>query len=189
MTDTSRSTEIISDAGGADRPAVAVRMMILILLFRPRGLMGTRRHMSATPRSLPDAGKAAAMLWPWIVALLVAIVLPWLFYNYHTGRHSGFVVSMLSQMGMMIIFALSYNMLLGQAGLFSFCHAVFFGIGGYCHHAFPQSAGDGDLPVPMELMPLLGGSRGPGARDRVRLHGDQAARHRVCHDHARASAN
>ena len=38
---------------------------------------------------------------------------------------------MLSQMGMMIILALSYNMLLGQAGLFSLCHATFFGIGGY----------------------------------------------------------
>jgi len=65
----------------------------------------------------------------WIVALLVAMLMPWLFYNYHTGRHSGFVVSMLSQMGMMSILALSYNMLLGQAGLFSFCHATFFGIG------------------------------------------------------------
>ena len=45
---------------------------------------------------------------------------------------------MLSQMGMMIILALSYNMLLGQAGLFSLCHATLFGFGGYCDGAFPQ---------------------------------------------------
>ena len=44
----------------------------------------------------------------WTVALLVAMLMPWLFYNYHTGRHSGFVVSMLSQMGMMSILA-SYS--------------------------------------------------------------------------------
>ena len=34
-------------------------------------------------------------------------MLPWVFYDWSTGRHSGFVVSMLSQMGMMTIFALS----------------------------------------------------------------------------------
>jgi branched-chain amino acid transport system permease protein len=98
----------------------------------------------------------------WIAALLLAIVMPWLFYNYHTGRHSGFVLSMLSQMGMMSILALSYNMLLGQAGLFSFCHATFFGIGGYATIHFLNMAGSGDLPLPMELIPLLSGLSGLG---------------------------
>lgn len=98
----------------------------------------------------------------WIAALLVAMLMPWLFYNYHTGRHSGFVVSMLSQMGMMGILALSYNMLLGQAGLFSFCHATFFGIGGYATIHFLNMAGDGDLPLPMELVPILSGLSGLG---------------------------
>ena len=42
---------------------------------------------------------------------------------------------MLSQMGIMIIFALSYNMQMGQAGLLSFGHAVFLGLGGYVHRA------------------------------------------------------
>jgi branched-chain amino acid transport system permease protein len=70
-------------------------------------------------------------LW-WIIALIaVAIVLPWGFYDWAHHRHDGFLISMLSQMGMMVILALSYNMLLGQAGLFSLCHATFFGIGGY----------------------------------------------------------
>jgi branched-chain amino acid transport system permease protein len=98
----------------------------------------------------------------WIVALLAAMLMPWLFYNYHTGRHSGFVVSMLSQMGMMSILALSYNMLLGQAGLFSFCHATFFGIGGYATIHFLNMAGDGGLPVPMEFIPILSGLSGLG---------------------------
>ena len=29
--------------------------------------------------------------WIWIAALVVAIAMPWVFYNYHTGRQSGFV--------------------------------------------------------------------------------------------------
>jgi branched-chain amino acid transport system permease protein len=98
--------------------------------------------------------------WIWLVALIVAIATPWAFYNYHTGRQSGFVVSMLSQMGMMTILALSYNMLLGQAGLFSLCHATFFGIGGYATIHFLTLAGDGSLPIPLELIPILSGLSG-----------------------------
>ena len=100
--------------------------------------------------------------WVWIAALVAAIAMPWVFYNYHTGRHSGFVVSMLSQMGMMTILALSYNMLLGQAGLFSLCHATLFGIGGYATIHFLNLAGDGRLPLPLELFPLLAGLSGLG---------------------------
>ncbi len=95
--------------------------------------------------------------WLWVAAVALAVLLPWCFYDFHTGRQSGFVLSMLGQMGMMIILALSYNMLLGQSGLFSLCHATFFGMGGYAMVHFLNAAGDGDLPVPMELMPLLAG--------------------------------
>jgi branched-chain amino acid transport system permease protein len=103
---------------------------------------------------------SSTQAWLWFVALLAAIAMPWVFYNYHTGRQSGFVVSMLSQMGMMSILALSYNMLLGQSGLFSFCHAVFFGIGGYATIHFLNLAGDGSLPIPLELVPILSGLSG-----------------------------
>ena len=100
--------------------------------------------------------------WIWLAALIAAIAMPWLFFNYHTGRQSGFVISMLSQMGMMSILALSYNMLLGQSGLFSFCHAVFFGIGGYATIHFLNLAGGGSLPLPLELIPILSGLAGLG---------------------------
>jgi len=100
--------------------------------------------------------------WVWIVTLVVAIAAPWAFFNYHSGRHSGFVLSMLSQMGMMSILALSYNMLLGQAGLFSLCHATFFGIGGYATIHFLNLAGAGSLPLPIELIPFLSGLSGLG---------------------------
>ena len=99
---------------------------------------------------------------PWLVLAAVATVLPWVFYDLGHHRHSGFVISVLSQMGMMTILALSYNMLLGQSGLFSLCHATFFGFGGYSMVHFLNAAGNGTLPVPMEMMPLLAGLSGLG---------------------------
>jgi branched-chain amino acid transport system permease protein len=118
----------------------------------------------AAVRALPSRRPAALVLrlWPWIIALLIAVVLPWLFYDFQHGRHSGFMLSMLSQMGMMVIFALSFNMLMGQAGLLSFCHSVVFGLAGYSTVHFLNAAGDGELPVPLELMPLLAGLSGLG---------------------------
>src|SRR5262245_49163253 len=110
---------------------------------------------SATRSSVPKANSTQA--WIWTAVLVAAIAMPWLFYNYSTHRHSGFVLSMLSQMGMMSILALSYNMLLGQAGLFSLCHATFFGMGGYSTIHFLTLAGKGTLPIPLELVPILSG--------------------------------
>ena len=40
-------------------------------------------------------------------------------------------VSIFNQMAIAIVFALSYNMLLGQGGMLSFGHAVYFGFGGF----------------------------------------------------------
>jgi branched-chain amino acid transport system permease protein len=115
-----------------------------------------------TGRSVAKPVASSAQGWVWSVVLIAAIAMPWLFYNYTTHRHSGFVVSMLSQMGMMSILALSYNMLLGQAGLFSLCHATFFGIGGYATIHFLSLAGAGNLPLPLELIPFLSGLSGLG---------------------------
>jgi len=103
----------------------------------------------------PSGGSRQGLLWAGI--LVLALLLPWAFYDYGASRHSGFVLTMCSQMGMMILFALSYNMLMGQAGMLSFGHATFFGLGGYCTIHFLNFAGKGDFPVPVEVMPLLAG--------------------------------
>jgi branched-chain amino acid transport system permease protein len=60
-------------------------------------------------------------------------------------------------MGIAIIFALSYNMLLGEGGLLSFGHAVFYGLGGFISIHGLKLVSDGVLPIPLELMPLVGG--------------------------------
>jgi len=101
-----------------------------------------------------------ARQWPWLVALAVALLVPWLSYDWATGRHSGFMVSMLSQMGIMIIFALSYNMQMGQTGLLSFGHAVFLGLGGYVTAHTLNAVKAGSLWLPLEVTPLAGGLGG-----------------------------
>jgi branched-chain amino acid transport system permease protein len=69
----------------------------------------------------------------------------------------GFSLSLLCQMGIVVIFALSYNMLLGQTGLLSFGHAVYYGLGAlFTIHAL--NLGHGRIPV--ALMPLVGGLAG-----------------------------
>ena len=94
--------------------------------------------------------------WIWFVLVIATAILPWLFYDWNTGRHSGFLLTMLSQMGMMIIFSLSYNMLMGQAGLLSFGHAVFFGLGGYSTIHFLNAAEAGTKGPAKKAAPKVG---------------------------------
>ena len=73
---------------------------------------------------------------------------------------SGFARALLSQMGIMIIFALSYNMLLGQTGLLSFGHAVYSGLGAYFAIHALALIGKGSLLFPVSALPLVGGAAG-----------------------------
>jgi branched-chain amino acid transport system permease protein len=62
----------------------------------------------------------------------------------------------------MIIFALSYNMLLGQSGMLSFGHAVYSGLGAFfVIHALNWIAA-GRLHWPVSLLPLIGGVTAAG---------------------------
>ncbi len=89
----------------------------------------------------------------WLMASLLLIVLPQIF-------NSGFSITMLSEMGIAIIFALSYNMLLGQGGMLSFGHAVFYGLGGFIAIHAVNMVSDGTVVIPLELIPLIGGLAG-----------------------------
>ena len=66
-------------------------------------------------------------------------------------------LSVLNQMAIAIVFALSYNMLLGQGGMLSFGHAVYFGLGGFLAvHAMLLTENE-TLAIPLVLIPLAGG--------------------------------
>jgi branched-chain amino acid transport system permease protein len=72
----------------------------------------------------------------------------------------GFAITLMSQMGIAIIFALSYNMLLGQSGMLSFGHAVYSGLGAYIAVHVLNMASKGQIWMPVSLLPLVGGLAG-----------------------------
>ena len=90
----------------------------------------------------------------WLALVMMLAVLPRI-----PGLNSDFGHSLLSQMGIAAVFALSYNMLLGQTGLLSFGHAVYFGLGGYAAIHLMRAINHG-LPIPMPLVPLAGAATG-----------------------------
>ena len=73
---------------------------------------------------------------------------------------SGVSLTMMSLMGVMIIFALSYNMLLGQTGLLSFGHAVYYGLAGFCAAHAMNYVARNKLGVPLPAIPLVGAAAG-----------------------------
>ena len=89
----------------------------------------------------------------WIAAALLFAVLPLLL-------RSGTALTVMSLMGISIIFALSYNVLLGQTGLLSFGHAVYFGLGAYVAVHGMNAAIARELPIPLAVVPLAGGVGG-----------------------------
>src|SRR6266702_4401001 len=108
----------------------------------------------------PSTGfSAAAMAFAgrhrhWLAAAVALLVLP-----YIPGLSSDFGRSLLSQMGIAAVFALSFNVLLGQTGLLSFGHAVYFGLGGYAAVHFLRAVNAG-LPIPVPFVPLAGAAAG-----------------------------
>lgn len=78
---------------------------------------------------------------------------------YVPGVDSDFGRSLLTQMAIAAVFALSFNLLFGQTGLLSFGHAVYFGLGGYAAIHVMRAINQG-LPLPVMLVPLAGAGGG-----------------------------
>jgi branched-chain amino acid transport system permease protein len=89
----------------------------------------------------------------WGVAAVLMVVAPLVFT-------SSLAITMLSQMGIAIVACLSFNMLLGHGGMLSFGHAVYSGLGSFVAIHALKSIGDGHLPIPVGLIPLVGGLAG-----------------------------
>ena len=88
----------------------------------------------------------------WSCFALVLVAAPLIFTK-------GSALSILSQIGTVMIFGLSYNMLLGQGGMLSFGHAVYSGLGAFFAVHTMNQVGIG-IPVPTTLIPLVGGVAG-----------------------------
>lgn len=117
--------------------------------------MSTASPSPSPSATASTATSAAALvrLWPWLAVGMVLIALP-------EAISGGYVLSLLMQMGIGVIFALSYNMLLGQTGMLSFGHAVYFGMGGFFTLHALNAIWDHSLPIPSPLLPLAGAAGG-----------------------------
>ncbi|WP_321794478.1 branched-chain amino acid ABC transporter permease [Caballeronia sp. J97] len=80
------------------------------------------------------------------IALIVALALPPFIVD------QSWLLAYLAQTATLVVFALSYNLLLGETGLLSFGHAVYSGLGAFAAaHVFNR------FGVPLALLPLVGG--------------------------------
>src|SRR5262249_61956210 len=111
------------------RPDPAVRLVGADADPPPHRPVRDARDVSApaATRSLALPGVARAVrarrVRLWLAAAVLLLILPQLV-------RTGTALAIMNQMGIAVIFALSFNMLLGQGGLLSFGHAGYFGIDG-----------------------------------------------------------
>jgi branched-chain amino acid transport system permease protein len=89
----------------------------------------------------------------WTVFALALAIAPHLFT-------SSLALTMLSQIGYLIVILLSYNILLGQGGMLSFGHAVYVGLGSFIAIHAMNLASKGGMPIPLVLIPIVGGLGG-----------------------------
>ncbi|HET7787791.1 MAG TPA: branched-chain amino acid ABC transporter permease [Myxococcales bacterium] len=94
--------------------------------------------------------KRVAILAVYLVAIVLAPLL----------SPKGYWLSLLCQIGITTIFALSFNMLLGQTGLLSFGHAVYFGLGAFSTIHVLRIIREHHWAFPVTLLPLVGGVAG-----------------------------
>lgn len=98
-------------------------------------------------------GTTGMALAPWIIAGILLLFLPLIF-------QANSAITIMNQMAITIIFALAYNMLLGQGGMLSFGHAVYMGVGGFaCMHIMNWDIFE---LIPLPVLPVFGGLFGMG---------------------------
>ena len=107
---------------------------------------------SAAP-PLPAPAEKLKFYGLWVGAAIALLLLPKIF-------SSGGSLTTFSLIGISIIFALSYNILLGQTGMLSFGHAVYYGLGGFLVIHAINIIGANKLPIPLPVVPLIGGLTG-----------------------------
>ena len=100
------------------------------------------------------SGSMTLSLAPWVIAAVVLAFLPMVFTNNST-------LTIMNQMSITIVFALAYNMLLGQGGMLSFGHAVYAGVGGFAAMHIMNMT-DFFATIPLVVLPVFAGLFGMG---------------------------
>ena len=112
--------------------------------------------VTTTPDALTEPAAGRLRFYGiWLIGAVALVVLPLIF-------SSGGSLTSFSLIGVAIIFALSYNILLGQTGLLSFGHAVHYGLGGFLAVHAMNAVANHNWPIPLPFIPLAGGIGGLG---------------------------
>lgn len=121
-------------------------VMATVLMIRPWGLLGRPqppvRHVGQIEAPLRAAGVWSLRCWAVLIAFL--IVLPWL------TQSSPYVTILSIDLLVAALFAASLHFIMGPAGMHSFGHAAYFGLGAYGAALLLKYAG-----IPMEGALLL----------------------------------
>ena len=125
-------------------------VMAIVLAIRPNGLFGQPAAATAQAIARWDFVGPASSLLGWIgaAALIVATAAP-LF----TGAH---VLGIMTEAAIAVLFASSLHLLMGPAGIASFGHAAWFGIGAYAS-ALATRWLAAPLPFALLLAPIMAG--------------------------------
>ncbi|MBC9879028.1 branched-chain amino acid ABC transporter permease [Bradyrhizobium sp. INPA01-394B] len=113
----------------------------------------TTAATSTSKMAAEPAGGSLRFYGVWLLGIVILIVLPMIF-------SSGGSLTSFSLIGIAIVFALSYNILLGQTGLLSFGHAVHYGLGGFAACHMMNAVVSHGWPIPLPFIPLFGGIGG-----------------------------
>ena len=117
--------------------------------------MNAHPAAAASNLALPLRAFNKGRILVWGSFALVLLIAPFVFRT-NLDR------SILAQIGVAIVACLSYNMLLGQGGMLSFGHAVYSGLASFVAIHALRGIGDGSFPIPVSLVPLVGGFAGLG---------------------------
>jgi branched-chain amino acid transport system permease protein len=104
-------------------------------------------------RAAKPTGESLRFYGVWLAAAVALVALPLVF-------SSGGSLTSFNLIGIAIVFALSYNILLGQTGLLSFGHAVHYGLGGFAACHMMNAVVSHGWPIPLPFIPLFGGLGG-----------------------------
>jgi branched-chain amino acid transport system permease protein len=124
-------------------------IMAVVLVLRPHGLLGREVAAARLEVFAPVRPPERALVWLGAAALAAAVLAPlWA---------GPFVLSVLTETMVAVLFAASLHFMMGPGGMASFGHAAWFGIGAYAAAWTVKGLGVGMAPG-LVLAPLLAGA-------------------------------
>lgn len=129
---------------------VVFAVMAAVLVVRPNGLLGKplAAARGEAQAIMPIRPASTLLKWVALVGLAVAVLAPLVV--------GPFVLSVLTEMAIAVLFAASLHMLMGPGGMASFGHAAWFGIGAY-GAALAVKFLAVPMPVGLMLAPVVAG--------------------------------